>query len=165
MFFDAIVLWLHILGAVAFIGPQIYLAAVAIPAVRTLQDAASRQQVTRALTRGFGALGGIALVVLLATGVWNYYDREAFVDADTYPRYFWTLQIKLTLVTLVVILSALHAMVLGRRLEALQERGAPESEIAAMRRWSMLASIATLVLSIAILFLAALLGSDWSKLD
>ena len=45
---DAIVLWLHILGAVVFIGPQIFLAAVAVPAVRSIEDAQIRQRTMRA---------------------------------------------------------------------------------------------------------------------
>jgi uncharacterized membrane protein len=162
--FDAIVLWLHVVGAVVFIGPQVFLAAVAMPALRSVSDAQSRQQATRAITRGFGVLGGGALLLLLATGIYNFYDRERFFDADVYPRYFFVLQVKLTLVTVVIVLTALHAMVLGRRLQGLQESGAPEAEIAAARRWSMVASIGTLAVSIAILLCAALLASDWSKL-
>lgn len=162
--FDALILWLHVLGAVVFIGPQVFLAAVAMPALRTLDDARSRQQATRAITRGFGILGGGALVLLLATGIYNYYQYDQFMDADDSPRYFMTMQIKLTLVTLVIVLTALHALFFGRRLQALQESGASETEIASARRNSMLTSIATLVASIAILLCAALLGSDWSKM-
>jgi uncharacterized membrane protein len=161
--FDALVLWLHLLAAVVFIGPQVFLAAIAMPAVRSMADAQARQQITRQITRGFGMLGGVALVVLLITGIWNFYDAR---DADLFDfqRYFVILQIKLTLVTLVIILTVLHGAVLGRRLLQLQEQGAPEEEIARMRQWSMFASIGNLVLSIAILLCAALLGSEWSKL-
>jgi uncharacterized membrane protein len=160
--FDAIVLWLHITAAAIFIGPQVFLAAIAIPALRGLDDARSRQQAMRAITRGFGILGGIALLVLLATGIWNFYDAR---DKDLFDldRYFVVLQVKLTLVTLVIILTALHAMVLGRRQLELQESGASEVEIARARTWSMAASIATLTLSLAILFCGALLSADWSK--
>jgi uncharacterized membrane protein len=164
--FDAFVTWLHILGAVVFIGPQVFLAAVAIPALRTLDDVRARQQATRAITRGFGMLGGIALAVLLATGIWNYYDAEdaGLIDADAFPRYFAALQVKLTLVTVVIVLTILHAMVFGRRLQRLQEEGASEVQLASARRWSMLASIANLAASIGILLCAALMDSNWSKL-
>lgn len=161
---DAIVLWLHVLAAVVFIGPQIFLAAVAMPALRSLEDAKSRQQAIRAITRGFGALGGAALALLLITGIYNYYQYDQFVDNDLFPRYFMTMQIKLTLVTIVIILTALHGAVFGRRLQALQESGASEAELATARQRSMIASIATLVVSVGILFCAALLSSDWSKM-
>lgn len=159
---DALVLFLHVLAAVVFIGPQVFLAAVAMPVLRDIGDRDVRAQAVRGITRGFGALGGIALAVLLATGIWNFYDADdkGYLDID---RYFVVLQVKLTLVTVVIVLTIAHAMVLGRRLQRLQEAGAPEAEIAAARQWSMIASIANLAVSIAILLLAALLSSDWSK--
>jgi uncharacterized membrane protein len=159
--FDAIVLWLHILAAVAFVGPQIFLAAVAMPAVRSIEDARARQQVTRSITRGFGALGGVALGVAIVTGIWNYAeaDDKGLLDLD---RYFAVMQVKLTLVTIAVILTVLHGAVLGRRLQRLQESGAPADEVAAARRWSMMASLGTLAVSIGVLFCAALLP-DWAR--
>lgn len=161
--FDAIVLWLHILAAVIFVGPQVFLVAVAMPALRSMADVEARQALSRRITRGFGMLGGAALVALLATGIWNFYDAR---DADKFDfeRYFITLQIKLTLVTIVVILTILHGAVFGRRLQQLQESGAGEAELARARQWSTLAAIANLAVAVAILLCAALLASDWSKM-
>ncbi len=158
--YDAIVVWIHVLAAVAFIGPQFFLALAAIPAMQTIEDVKVRARATRVMTMRFGMLGGAALVVLLITGVLNY--AEANDQIDTYKRYFITLQIKLTLVTLVVLLTILHGAVFGRRLQKLQEANATESEIAGVRRMSQYTSLATIVLSIVILFCAALLGSEWS---
>ncbi len=162
---DALVLWLHIIAAVTYIGPQIFLAAVAVPALRGLDDVRARQQALRAVTRGFGWLGGGALAVLLATGIYNYYEFEIYIDSDRFPRYFFVLMTKLTLVTGVVLLTALHAGVLGRKLQQLQEAGAPEDQVRQWRMYSMAASMATLAASLAILLCAALLRSDWSKLS
>jgi len=161
--FNAIVLWLHILGAVVFIGPQVFLAAVAIPALRTIQDVRERLRVTSAITRGFGMVGGAALALVVITGFWNLHEAQDNNYTDI-KRYFFTLQVKLLLVVVVIILTALHAMVFGRRLLRLQEENAGEAQIAAARRASMIASIATLVVSLAILLCAAILGSDWSKM-
>lgn len=160
--YDAIILWIHILSAVAFIGPQFFLVAAASPAMQTIEDVKVRARATRVMSMRFGILGGGALVVLLITGMLNYvHEKDAI---DTFQRYFITLQIKLTLVALVVLLTILHGAVFGRRLQQLQEDDAAAAEIAKARRMSMFTSMATLALSIAILFCAALLGSDWSKL-
>lgn len=162
--FDAVVLWLHVLAAVVFVGPQVFLAAIAMPAIRSIADAEARQQLTRQITRGFGLLGGAALLMLLITGSWNFIQvTDDTPDKFDIQRYFITLQIKLTLVIIVVVLTGLHGMVLGRRLLQLQEEGAPEAEISKVRQWSMWVSMANLALSIVILLLAALLASDWSK--
>lgn len=159
--FDAIVLWLHILGAVVFIGPQVFLAVIAVPALRAVGDARLRQDLLRTMTRGFGWLGGGALALIILTGFWNVKVAQDNNHFDA-TRFFWTFNIKMILVVAVVVLTAAHGMAFGRRLQELQEQGAPEEEVAAVRRWSMMASMATLALSIAILLLAAILGSDWA---
>jgi putative copper export protein len=135
-----------------------------VPALRTIEDVRQRQAASRVMTRRFGALGGSALGVLIITGLINYahVDDLGYINRDEFPRYFFALQIKLTLVALVVVLTVLHGAVFGRRLQRLQEEGATEAELAATRRWSMMLSMATLVASMAILFCAALLGSTWS---
>jgi uncharacterized membrane protein len=161
-FIDVIVLWIHIFAAVVFIGPQVFLVVVTIPALRSVADAQVRRELTRKVTMGFGMVGGAALAVLVLTGLWNYQeaDDQGLLD---FKRYFIALQIKLTLVTIVVILTVLHGAFLGRRLQRLQETNANEAELAQARMWSMAASMATLVASIAILLCAAVLASLWSK--
>jgi uncharacterized membrane protein len=163
-FWDATVLAVHVLAATLFIGPQVFLAAIAIPAVRTIDDLAVRQRVTRAIAAGFGVLGGVSLVVLLISGIYNYYQNDQFMNSD-FPRYFSLMQLKLTLVTLVIILTALHGAVFGRRVQRLQEAGAGEAEVASARRWSMMTSMANLAVSLVILVCGVLISSDWSKLD
>lgn len=160
---DGIVRWLHILAAVTFIGPQIFLAFVAMPALRSIEDARARENTVRAITRGFGVLGGIALAVLLATGLYNYVQFRDLVDADT-ERYFFLFQAKMLLVTIVILLTILHGAYFGRRLQKLRETNASEAEIARARTWSMAASMLNLAASLFILLVAALMSSTWSKL-
>ena len=159
--YDAVVLFIQILAAVLFIGPQIFLVAAGIPAARTVQDLKARATAVRMMTGRFGWIGGGALLALLITGVINYLhaDDEGHLD---FQRYFMVLQIKLTLVAIVVIATILHGAVFGRKLQDLQEAGASEAE-SRTRRWSVMLSMATLGASVLILFMAALLGSDWTK--
>ena len=163
-FWDAFVVFLHVIATALFLGPQVFLAAIAMPAVREVDDAAARQRTTRAITMGFGVLGGLALATLLATGIYNYYQNDQFMDSE-FPRYFTLMQVKLTLVTLVIILTVLHGAVFGRRLQRLQESGATPVEVAAARRWSLAASMATMLLTLIIVFCGVMISSDWSKLD
>lgn len=160
--FDALVLWVHILAAATFVGPQLFLVAVAMPALRSLADVRARQQLSRRITRGFGILGGGALALLIVTGIWNYIDANDDGKLDA-RRYFVTMQVKLALVVVVFVLTGLHGMVFGRRLQRLQEQGAAEAEIGRVRRRSLVLSIANLAFSIAILLCAALLASAWSQ--
>ena len=45
-FWDAIVVMIHVLATALFIGPQVFLALIAIPAVRSIEDASVRSQPT-----------------------------------------------------------------------------------------------------------------------
>jgi uncharacterized membrane protein len=161
-FIDVVVLWIHIFAAVVFIGPQVFLVVVTIPALRSVADAQVRRELTRKVTMGFGMVGGAALAVLVLTGLWNYQEANDQGLLD-FKRYFIALQIKLTLVTIVVILTIVHGAFLGRRLQRLQESNASEAELTQARTWSMATSMATLAASIAILLCAAVLASLWSK--
>lgn len=158
----ALVLWVHIIAATLFVGPQAFLFMAAIPAMRTVEDVEARARATRVVTGRFGWIASGALAVLIVTGVGNYMNArsEGLLRLD---RYFVVLQVKLGLVALVVVLTAVHGAWFGRRLLQLQESGAGEAELAAARRWSVAVSAAVFALSIAILLCAALLGSDWSK--
>lgn len=159
----AIVLWIHILAATIFVGPQVFLFAVAMPAIRTIDDVRQRASLTRMITRGFGALAGGALAVLIVTGIFNVVHANDNHDLDA-KRYFITLQIKVTLVVIVLALTAIHGAVFGRRLEQMRDNGASEDEMANARRLSMYVSAANLTLSIIIVLCAAILGSDWSTM-
>ncbi|MBF6599932.1 MAG: CopD family protein [Dehalococcoidia bacterium] len=159
---SALVLWLHILAATLFVGPQAFLFMAAVPAMRTIDDVEARLKATRVVTSRFGWIGGGALLVLILTGIGNYMHASDTGLLD-FNRYAFVLQLKLALVAVVVVLTLLHGGVLGRRLLRLQREGAGEAELAATRRWSIVLSSVVFVLSVAILLLAALLASDWSR--
>ncbi len=158
----ALVLWLHIIAATIFVGPQFFLFAAAVPAMRTIEDVEVRARATRFVTGRFGWIATTALGVLIATGIGNYIsaDNRGLLE---FQRYFFVLQLKLGLVALVLLLTLLHGPLVGARLLRLTESGAGPDEIAKVRRWSVAFSTATFVLSIAILLCAALLASNWSQ--
>ena len=60
-----IAVWTHILGIALFVGPQFFLAFAWVPAARMIPDQRVRAQLTRTLTRRFGWIGGIGLVLIV----------------------------------------------------------------------------------------------------
>jgi uncharacterized membrane protein len=90
------VLYLHLLAMAFFVGGQILVAAAVVPVERANPDPAR----LRAIARRFGAGSLVALVVLLATGTAMATHYELWDSG--------TLQLKLTLVALVIALTALH---------------------------------------------------------
>ncbi|MGB2694895.1 MAG: DUF4149 domain-containing protein [Dehalococcoidia bacterium] len=159
---EAVNPWLHILAATIWVGPQFMLFIAAVPAIRSVEDAQARARAMRILTTRFGFLAWGAMIVLVVTGIGNLYENDLSVDV-LFERNFGTIfQVKMTLVIIVVALTALHSFVIGPRVSRLQESAASEAELATARRLSMMISGVGLLLSLAILFCGALLASDFA---
>jgi uncharacterized membrane protein len=90
------VLWLHLLAMAFFVGGQLMLAAVAVPVLRRLED----REPLLAAARRFGVGTAIAFAVLIVTGVTMATHEHRWGDS--------TLQVKLGLFALVVILIGAH---------------------------------------------------------
>ena len=160
---EAINPWLHILAATIWVGPQVFLFVAAIPAVRTIEDARARARVMRIVTTRFGYLAWGAMVVLVVTGIGNLFEI-APVDVDKINdlNYGTIFMVKMALVVATVVLTALHSFVIGPRMLALQESVSDESQIASMRRASIIISSINGLLALGILFCAALLDTDFA---
>jgi uncharacterized membrane protein len=96
MTFWRAVLWLHLISMAFFVGGQLMLAAVVVPALRHLEDRAP----LRAAARRFGIGTLIAVVVLVITG--SMLASHLHVWSNS------TLHVKLGLVALVLVLIAAH---------------------------------------------------------
>lgn len=158
---DAFVLWLHLLAVTVWIGPQIFMFAAAIPAVRTIEDIRERTRLMRILTKRFGNLTLVALGVILVTGVINIYQVDGYSAGDLltgdpeirWTRIFWE---KMVMVGVAVAMTAIHVMFVGpRQLDLAERMDADPSEARNIRRLSITLSVVGLLASIAALFLGA----------
>lgn len=93
----AVVLFFHLLGIAFFVGGQLMLAIVVVPALRG-QDAA----LMRAAAKRFGIASVAALVLIVATGVAMASHYQLWESS--------ILQAKVGLLVLVVVLASLHAV-------------------------------------------------------
>lgn len=159
---DAVNPWLHILAATIWVGPQVFLFAAAVPAVRTIQDVKERARVMRVLTRRFGFLAWGAMTVLVITGIGNVYENDLSTNYLFDHNWGTIFEVKMTLVIATVVLTALHSFVLGPRLLDMQESVADESQIASTRRVSIIVSAVNALLALAIVFCAALLDTTFA---
>jgi len=116
---QAWVLWLHLLAAVAWIGGAIFLSAIVLPVLRQAMPSAERLALVSQIGRRFRVLGWIAIVVLILTGL----HQTAWLLPGASPRYAAVLGVKLGLVAVLVLLSAIHDWWLGPRLVALAAAG------------------------------------------
>ncbi|HEY5625788.1 MAG TPA: CopD family protein [Dehalococcoidia bacterium] len=168
---DAISTWLHVLAITLWIGPQVFLFAAAVPAVRTIEDAGVRARVLRVLTARFGWLGWSAMAVIIATGITNLFVAAGDVPGQNagdllssdfrFTRIFWE---KMFLVAVALVLTAVHTFSVGpRQLRLMEDASADEASVRRVRRLSMATSGIALLASIGALYLGAVLSNhDYS---
>lgn len=90
------VLWLHLVAMAFFVGGQLMLATVVVPALRGLEDRGPLRAAARRF--GFGTLIAFAVLILSGVAMATHYHRWG----DS------TLQVKLGLVVVVAILIGAH---------------------------------------------------------
>lgn len=152
---------LHLIAAAVWAGGMVFLGLAVGAARRTLGDR-ERIALFRQLGRRFLLAGGIAMLVLIATGTDMASDRLASFGDLFDTDYGKRLAEKLGLVILVIALTAFHSLVQGPALSRLRERaleqpGDPELAAAIRRKAARagIVSMLNLIATLAILVLAA----------
>jgi putative copper export protein len=152
---------LHLIAAAVWAGGIVFLGLAVGAARRTVPDR-ERIALFRQLGRRFLVAGGIALLILIATGTDMAADRLASFGDLFDTDYGKRLAEKLALVIVVIVLTAFHSLVQGPALSRLREqaldRPADIELAAAIRRKSVRAGIVSalnLLATLAILVLAA----------
>ncbi len=167
---EAITPWIHIVAVAVWLGPQFFLFLVAVPAVRIIDDESVRLRVMRTITTRFGWLAWGAMAVIVLSGTSNLFQvgRDTAIDIDSVTdfRYFHIFATKMTVLGLVVILTALHSFVVGPKLLSLQEEMGSDSDKAVrLRRASIIISSLALLGSIAVVYVGVLLADHGYSLQ
>jgi copper resistance protein D len=157
---DTVVRSLHLISAAVWAGGLVFLGLAVGVARRTLPEG-PRIEFFRGIGRRFAVVGGLALLVLIATGSDMASDRHVWGHLDE-TSYGKTLLAKLILVGVVIVLTIVHSVIQGPSLSRLRERAAKRPDDAALqkaiRRQSAQAGIVSglnLLATLAILVLAA----------
>ena len=152
---------LHLIAAAVWAGGMVFLGLAVGAARKTLADR-DRIALFRQLGRRFLVAGGTAMLVLIATGTDMASDRLATFGDLFDTDYGKRLAEKLTLVVVVIGLTAFHSLVQGPALSRLREQALerPDDEALAaeIRRKAARAGIVSavnLAATLAILVLAA----------
>src|SRR6187431_3123064 len=112
---ETIVRSLHLIGAAVWAGGMVMLA-LAVGAARRTVAEHDRIALFRALGRRFAVAGGIAMLVLIATGTDMAADRLATFGDLFDTDYGERLLAKLVLVVVVIALTLFHTVVQGPEL-------------------------------------------------
>lgn len=150
--------WLHLVASAVWVGSQIFLVLAVVPALRAIEDPAARKAALAVLTRRYGVVGWVSLVILVLTGLHRAYDVIPAMGLLSTTWYGQMLLAKIGMVCGILLLTTLHTARIGPRLLELMPSTteAPPPEYLRMRSLSLLVSSATLALSL--LVLAAAVG-------
>ncbi len=156
----------HVLLAAILVGPQILMFYAVAPASWLIDDHALRSSVVRVIARRFATLSVVALVGLLATGLFQFYTPSIVPPSirEEMNAYRWGMifQIKMTLFLVLIAMIGFHGAVLARRIgrvtEAVESGRSEMWELERARRNSLLFSGLMIVVSVGILALGVLLA-------
>ena len=156
MLFDALILWIHLLSAVLFVGGSFFMWLIIVPVSHLITDNESeRTRIVGKIARKFGNLTSPILVVLVVTGLYNAtWYVQSLTGLFEYPGTL--LLSKVILVAILLILIYVHNVYFGKRIIRLAQEG-NLAGLKQLRKRSRIVSATTLSLMILILLLATMM--------
>ena len=152
-----LLIWLHLLAAICWIGGTIFLSLVLVPVLKREPFTAQRPLLFRTVARRFRIVVWGAITVLLLTGPFLLHQRGIPIsDPSNWPM---VLTVKLGFVTFLLFLTLTHDLVLGPLVGKISQHpveGRTRFEQALVLCFPLVARF-SLVLTLGILFAAVLL--------
>jgi uncharacterized membrane protein len=158
---------IHVLAAALLVGPQVLLFLAVTPSTWLIEDEALRRQVTRVVTARYGMIAGIAIVLLVVTGLYQYGSMVPADIRDSMADYRFGIifMVKMALFAIFLGLLVYHVRFIAPRIGRLSDAVVAESreediwELDNTRRLSFIVSFFMVLVSVAILVLGVMLSS------
>jgi uncharacterized membrane protein len=152
-----LLVWLHLLAAISWIGGTIFLSVVLVPVLKREPFVSQKALLFRTIARRFRAVVWGAIAVLLFTGPLLLYQKGIpIMNPSGWPM---ILAVKLGLVTILLLLTLAHDLIIGPRVGRIVQLPT-ESRTRfdhALVVWSPWVARLSLILALAVLFAAVLL--------
>ena len=158
---QAILTWVHITCAAIWVGGSLFIGAVFAPILKKLSmPVEERLQLMIKVGRRFNKIAVPALIVLMGTGIYQAHlilqKSELLVESS----YGNILAIKIILVVALIVTFAIHVRVIRKDVEEkIMSKQISDDQLQVLRKKIIILGEITVVLSIIILFLAAVLNS------
>ncbi len=158
---QALLTWVHITCAAIWVGGSLFIGAVFEPILKKMSmPVEERLQLMIKVGRRFNKIAVPALIILMATGIYQAHlilqKSELLVESS----YGNILIIKVILVAALIGTFAVHVRVIRKDVEEkIMAKQISDQELQLLRKKIIILGEITVVLSVIILFLAALLNS------
>ena len=158
---QAIISWIHLVAAAIWVGGSIFIGIVFSPILKTITTSIEeRIQIMIKVGKRFNKIAVPSLIILMITGLYNSHLLLSKPDLLMATSYGTFLTIKIILVIALIVTYAIHVRVIRKDVEdQIMSKQMPIQEIQNLRKKIIILGEITVVLSIAILFFAALLDA------
>ena len=158
---QAILTWIHITCAAIWVGGSLFIGVVFAPILKKMSmPIEERLQLMIKVGRRFNKLAVPALIILVATGMYQAHLILQKSDLLLESSYGNILVIKIILVVALIATFAIHVRVIRKDVEEkIMSKQISDDQLQVLRKKIIILGEITVVLSIIILFLAAVLNS------
>ncbi len=157
----AIISWIHLISASIWVGGSIFIGIVLVPVLKTITTSMEeRLQIMIKVGRQFNKIAVPSLIILIITGVYNSQQLLSKPELLLSSSYGNFLIIKIILVIALITVFTVHIRIIRKDVEEkILSKEMPENQIQKLRKKIIILGEATVVISVAILFMAALLDT------
>ena len=158
---QALLTWVHLTSAAIWVGGSLFIGAVLAPILKTMSfSLEERLQIMVKVGRKFNKIAIPSLVILIATGIYNsqsYFSNHELLLSTSYGTW---LTIKIILVIAIIITYIVHVRIIRKEVEdKIMAKQMNEKQIQRLRLKIIILGEVIVVLSVAVLFMAAVLNA------
>jgi len=156
---QVILTWIHLIAAAIWVGGSIFIGIVFSPILKTIATSMEeRIQIMIKVGKRFNKVAVPSLIILMVTGLYNSHLLLSKPDLLMATSYGIFLTVKIILVIALVITYAVHVRVIRKDVEdQIMSKQMSANQIQKLRKKIIILGEITVVLSVTILFFAALL--------
>ena len=158
---QAVMTWIHLVSAAIWVGGSLFIGAVLTPILKKMSlSLEERIQMMVKVGRQFNKIAVPSLIILIATGLYNSSFVLSNPDLLFSTSYGSFLFIKIILVIVLIIAFVAHIRIIRKEIEdKIMSKEMTEIQIQKLRKKMIILGEIIVIISVAILFFAALLDA------
>jgi putative copper export protein len=158
---QAALTWIHLVSAAVWVGGSLFIGSVLAPVLRKMSTPIEeRIQMMIIVGRRFNKIAVPSLIILIATGLYNSYQVLSKPELLLATSYGTFLTVKIILVITLIIAFAVHVRIIRKSVEdKIMSKQMSESQLQKLRKKIVILGQIIVIISVAVLFLAALLDA------
>ncbi|MEX0639995.1 MAG: CopD family protein [Nitrosopumilaceae archaeon] len=159
---QAIITWIHLTSAAIWVGGSLFIGAVLAPILKSMSySLEERLQIMIRVGRRFNKIAIPSLIILIGTGIYNSYSFFNNYELLFSTSYGNLLTIKIILVMALIITYLIHVRIIRKDIEEqIMSKKMSEQQIKKLRSKIIILGEIIVIISVGILFMAALLNSS-----